>query len=97
MRPPRAPIFLARRAYRQRRLADAARFLPVLGVVLFAMPLIWSPQSTPEPDTVPGARWLFSSWAVLIVLSLIISRRLAREGIDGAGDDGTGDDGAGDI
>ena len=33
MRPP--PLFLARRAYRLRRLTDAARLLPVVATFLF--------------------------------------------------------------
>jgi hypothetical protein len=41
MSPERGPVFLARRTYRQRRLADAARMLPLAAGVLMALPLLW--------------------------------------------------------
>lgn len=46
----RAPLFLARRAYRQRRLTDAARFLPLLGAFLFLLPIFWQPGETSRPE-----------------------------------------------
>ncbi|WP_234990482.1 hypothetical protein [Aquimixticola soesokkakensis] len=39
--PAPAPVFLARRSYRRRRLIDAARLLPVVAGGLFFVPLIW--------------------------------------------------------
>ncbi|WP_102107148.1 hypothetical protein [Oceaniglobus roseus] len=41
MAPPREPVFLERQTYRRRRLMDAARVLPVLGAVLFMVPMLW--------------------------------------------------------
>ncbi|KAA2313150.1 hypothetical protein DL237_15480 [Pseudooceanicola sediminis] len=41
MSPRPGPLFLERRGYRQRRMTDAARVLPMLGLVLLAMPLLW--------------------------------------------------------
>nr|WP_294614957.1 hypothetical protein [uncultured Roseovarius sp.] len=40
MSAERGPVFLARRTYRRRRLADGARLLPVIGTVLFFIPLL---------------------------------------------------------
>lgn len=36
------PLFLARAPYRQRRLRDAARLLPILGLFLLLLPLLWT-------------------------------------------------------
>lgn len=73
-----APLFLARQSYRRRRLADAARALPVVAAGLFFLPVLWQPAATPEPDTARGAVWLFSTWAAIIVVAWVIAWRLAR-------------------
>lgn len=71
MRPPVEPLFLARRTYRRRRLMDALRLLPWLGAALFGLPLLWG-----DPTTAHGLLYLFAVWAVLIVLSAALVRRL---------------------
>ena len=49
-----APV-VARKTYRRRRLMDVARLLPVLGALLFAVPLMWpDPDPYPAPDSVSG-------------------------------------------
>lgn len=78
---PPPPVFLERQSYRRRRLMDAARLLPLLGALLFAVPLLW-----PTPDgaavaadsaMAPGASavkmseamvYVFGVWAILIAL-----------------------------
>ncbi|PRX34954.1 hypothetical protein SAMN05216257_102572 [Meinhardsimonia xiamenensis] len=74
MKPPRAPLFLERGSYRRRRLTDAARVLPFLGVFLFLLPLIWREGSS----TAKGMIYLFSAWGVLIALAWAMSRPLSR-------------------
>ncbi|MFM2357064.1 MAG: hypothetical protein RLZZ528_2800 [Pseudomonadota bacterium] len=76
--PPPAPLFVARQAYRRRRMADAARFLPIVGVVLFLLPILWEPARSPEPDTERGAVWLFTAWFILIVAAFGLAIPLAR-------------------
>lgn len=44
MRRPKRPLFLARAPYRRRRLRDAARLLPVLGIFLLLLPLLWTAE-----------------------------------------------------
>ncbi len=39
----RAPLVLARKVYRRRRLRDAARILPFLGLFLMLLPALWAP------------------------------------------------------
>ncbi len=78
MRRPRPPLFLERQTYRRRRLADAARLLPVLGAILFLLPVLWGPQETPDADTAAGGVYVFAVWGGLIVAAFLLSRRLDR-------------------
>ena len=58
-------LFVERQTYRRRRLQDAARFLPVLGIVLMMVPLLWSEGA--EGVTMSGAViYLFLIWAALV-------------------------------
>jgi hypothetical protein len=73
---PRAPLFLARSVYRRRRLRDAARMLPLLGVFLLLIPLLWG---TPDGKGA-GAMvvYVFAIWAMLIWLAAYLAPGLAR-------------------
>ncbi len=83
--PPVAPPFLARRAYRRRRLQDFARALPVLGLVLFLLPLAGGSVRTTGGTGI----WLFACWGGLVLTSALIAPYLVRdaspEGGEGAG------------
>lgn len=72
-----APLFLARRSYRRRRMMDGARMLPLLGAVLFLLPALWSPAESPAPDTGRGGIYLFVVWAGLVAAALGLARGLA--------------------
>ncbi len=76
MRPPAQPLFLARQSYRRRRLIDALRLVPVLGALLFTVPVLGA--SGHAGSSFGGALYLFLSWALLILLTALLSRRLAR-------------------
>ena len=67
---PRAAFFLERRAYRRRRIGDAARVLPVLGIILVLLPILW----TGEAALSSTAIYIFAAWVVLIVIAAIVSR-----------------------
>lgn len=69
----RESLLLARRSYRRRRLEDAARLIPLLGVFFFLLPLL-APAAHPAQQG--GA--LFFGWLGLIALSAIVSRGLKR-------------------
>lgn len=89
MRRPRRPLFLARAPYRRRRLRDAARLLPVLGLFLLLLPLLWSPEarmSLRAADVV----YFFAVWLVLIALAAAFAPAL--RGGDGTGGQGEGDE-----
>ena len=68
MRRPRRPLFLARAPYRRRRLRDAARLLPVVGLLLLILPLFWATEARltlRSGDVI----WFFLVWAALIALA----------------------------
>jgi hypothetical protein len=68
----RASVFLERRSYRRRRLMDALRLAPVLGVMLFMLPVFWpvGPPAGNAVSTATAVTYIFITWALLIVLSL---------------------------
>ncbi len=87
-----APLFVARQSYRRRRLMDAARLLPLVGVFALLLPILWQPMMTPEPDTAFGLAYIFGAWALLIVAARVMARLITRAPTDeGPGD---GDDAA---
>ncbi|WP_193372564.1 hypothetical protein [Oceanicola sp. S124] len=93
MSPPNRPIFLERHGYRQRRLLDAARLLPVLGLILLAVPMLW-PQGDaggmasaedPTGGGLPTSRaiiYIFVTWGALAALSSLLVRALPAAAIE---------------
>ena len=71
---PTTPLFLARQGYRRRRIVDAARVLPLLGIFLFFLPLLWWQGATSR-----GGIYLFIVWLVLIVLAAILRRLIGED------------------
>ena len=70
--PGRRAVFLGRSSYRQRRLRDALKLLPVLGAVLWFVPLLW-PRGAEGTTTSAALLWVFAAWAGLIVLAFGLS------------------------
>ncbi|MEM9427003.1 MAG: hypothetical protein AAGA06_09910 [Pseudomonadota bacterium] len=80
MAKPPQPVFLERESYRRRRLGDAVRLVPLLGLVLLLLPGLLT-------TTNDALIYIFTIWAVLIVVTAILSRKLAAaDMIDGAGE-----------
>lgn len=77
--PVKPPRFLARQNYRRRRVADAARLLPVLGLFLILLPILWRPAETPAPDTASGGTYLFAVWLFLIATAALLARVLSAD------------------
>lgn len=75
-----SPLFLERRSYRQRRLMDAARLLPVLAALLWLVPLLW-PQSGGQAQVDSGAPvttssailYIFGVWTLLAIIAFVLS------------------------
>ena len=64
-------LSLERRGYRRRRLRDAVRLLPVLGVFLWMFPLFWPVGDRAAPAVVPMSSamiYLFTVWLIMIVV-----------------------------
>ncbi|MEM6589670.1 MAG: hypothetical protein AAF641_14580 [Pseudomonadota bacterium] len=70
-------LFVHQRTYKRRRLADAARMLPILGGLLFMIPLLWLDAASMSTATVMV--YLFLVWAALAGLAALLSRRLGPE------------------
>ncbi len=81
--PKERAVFLARATYRQRRLRDALRMLPVLGVVLWLFPLLWRGTG----GTGIAVQYVFGVWVLLIVLAAALSRGLVPQAADEATED----------
>jgi hypothetical protein len=75
--PP--PIFLQRASYRQRRLRDAARLLPFLGAVLWAIPLSWQTAEDGSDVGTAGLIYIFGVWVLLILLTAVFASRIKGE------------------
>ena len=76
MKAGRTSVFLEQETYRRRRVMDAARLLPLLGVALFALPLLWPKPGDPGGEgtsvTMSSAvLYIFGVWALLIILSFM--------------------------
>lgn len=86
--PGSRPVFLKRSGYRRRRLADAAFLLPILGIMLFAVPLLW-PTSPPQQDAPQHAvtmsdaiLYIFGVWVLLILLAALFGIRARQWALD---------------
>ena len=81
--------FVERRTYRRRRLMDISRLAPLIGALLFLVPLLWARQELdPSADVVPGSQsgssmssamiYIFSVWIGLILFSFGFSIAVRR-------------------
>ncbi|TNC52894.1 hypothetical protein FHG66_00955 [Rubellimicrobium rubrum] len=83
------PVFLPPAGYRRRRVRDAARLLPVLGVVLLVVPLLWTRSDQPGGvGNSVALIYVFAVWAGLIAGANLLSRLLRRDTEDDADEDG---------
>ena len=93
------PLFLAQRGYRQRRVIDAARLLPVCGAFLLLVPVLWdvggsaAPGDAATPRLAERAVYIFSVWGLLILAAAVLGRRLRRAAVPPRATDAFGRDG----
>lgn len=78
-RLPKTPIFLQRENYRQRRVRDAAKLVPFLGLVLWALPLSWNQDPDGGHIGSAGLIYIFAVWVVLIVLAAVLASRIRAD------------------
>jgi len=74
--PSEGQLFLPKDTYRQRRTVDAIRLWPILGVICFVLPIIWTGTGK---SNVGAMGYLFSVWVVMIFGGALLSRRLRHE------------------
>lgn len=77
-RPGRPPVFHEKRAYRIRRLMDAARIAPVIALVLWLVPLVWPQTGDGRISTATALVYVFVVWGGVIVLTFLMSLILGR-------------------
>ena len=70
------PLFLERQSYRRRRLIDFIRMLPVIGAVLWAIPLLWRSGPDSDVSTSVAIIYLFGVWLGMVVLSAVLAKLL---------------------
>ena len=75
------PVFVQRRIYRRRRMADAVRMLPVLGAILIAIPMFWQ-DAAQETRTTVVMVYVFLVWVGLAGLAAVLARSLGPEKTD---------------
>lgn len=70
--------FLQRRSYRHRRIADAARLLPIAGLILLLLPLLRLGQGGAEgvARTSQVGLYIFAVWILLMAVAFGLSRGL---------------------
>ena len=67
-------LFLERKGYRQRRLRDVARMLPILGGIFWTIPLMWRQQGDEAVSNATALQYVFGVWVLVIVLTAIVAR-----------------------
>ncbi|MDB4212418.1 hypothetical protein N9769_08735, partial [Ascidiaceihabitans sp.] len=64
------PVFLERRSYRQRRMMDAIRLLPLVGLLLWLLPTLWAATDSDGVEPVRMSQaivYVFGVWVCLIL------------------------------
>ena len=79
MAGPKRPEFLERSTYRQRRLRDAARVLPLFAILLIFLPLLWpwENEETIRPSTM--ILYIFGLWVVLVGIAAALAAAIRFE------------------
>ncbi len=75
--PSDRSVSLEKESFSRRRLVDAARLLPVLSFILLAIPGYFV-------VTAKALLFIFTVWALLILLAAALARSLSRSGVDGS-------------
>ncbi|MCP9481649.1 hypothetical protein NNA36_06695 [Shimia sp. CNT1-13L.2] len=75
-------VFLQRRNYRRRRLVDLIRMMPVIGALLWAVPLLWPTGEDGGVTTSKALVYVFLVWFGLVVVTALLSRLALTAQVD---------------
>lgn len=64
-------VFLERQSYRRRRLVDWLRLIPIIGLGLWAIPLLWPTQGEETVSTADAVIYMFVVWFVLVLVTAV--------------------------
>lgn len=76
MRGPRSSVFLERQTYRRRRLIDWIKILPLIGMVLWLVPLLWPTEGEDQVSSADAIIYIFVIWFILVVAKALSARAL---------------------
>jgi hypothetical protein len=76
MSVPRSAPFLERRTYRRRRLIDLFKMLPLIGLVLWHVPLLWQATGEDKVTSAEAVIYVFSIWFILVLVAALAARAL---------------------
>ena len=72
------PVFLERQSYRRRRLIDLIRMMPLIGALLWAVPLLWQSGADSTMPTSKAIIYLFAVWLGMVVSGAVLARLLKK-------------------
>ncbi|MGX9350719.1 hypothetical protein ACS3QZ_05930 [Shimia sp. W99] len=78
MNERRKSVFLERQSYRRRRLVDTIRILPVVGALLWSVPLLWPTGEESGVATSDAIVYVFVVWFGLVVAGAFLARAVAK-------------------
>ncbi|MEP2533829.1 hypothetical protein [Shimia sp.] len=82
MNEGRKSVFLERQSYRRRRLVDTIRILPLIGALLWAVPLLWPNQSEGAVSGSDAVIYIFVVWFGLVIVGAMLSRAVSKGGVN---------------
>lgn len=78
----RRSVFLERQSYRRRRLIDLVRMVPLIGLFLWAVPLLWGHEGEAAVSTSTAMIYIFGVWFLLVLGTGILSRQVRKSRAD---------------
>lgn len=71
-------VFLEKQLYRRRRLVDWVRILPLIGLALWFLPLLWAGRGGETTGTAPAMVYLFLVWLALVFVAGVTALAMRR-------------------
>lgn len=75
-------VFLERQSYRRRRLIDTIRVVPVVGLLMWFVPLLWRTGAAQTVTTADALIYIFAVWLFLIIVTAVLASKSKSTEID---------------